>query len=133
MEMRNVIYQSLVLPAPAEELFGMYLDPAVHEAITGLPVVIGDERGMRFEAFGGLLTGEILQIARPRLIVQTWRSPAFTSEDQDSTLILSFHAEGVNGRIDLVHLDVPDRDYEGVVKGWQEKYFEPWRAFLASR
>lgn len=131
--MRNVIYQTVVLPAAAEELFSMYLDPVSHQAITGLPVVIGAEPGAKFEAFGGVLTGTILQVASPRLIVQTWRSPAFAPADQDSTLILSFHPEGENGRIDLVHLDVPDQDYDGVVKGWQEKYFEPWRAFLASR
>jgi len=131
--MRNVIYQTVVLQASAETLFGMYLDPVSHEAITGLRVVIGEEPGTRFEAFDGVLSGVILQVARPRLIVQTWRSPAFTSNDPDSTLILSFHQEGRNGRIDLVHLDVPDQDYEGVVKGWQEKYFEPWRAFLENR
>jgi hypothetical protein len=31
-----------------------------------------------------------------------------------------------------VHLDVPDQDYEEVKLGWREKYFEPWREFLAS-
>ena len=33
--MRNVIRQTVVLPASAEALFEMYLDPSAHEAITG--------------------------------------------------------------------------------------------------
>jgi len=51
--------------------------------------------------------------------------------DLDSTLILSFQPEGANGRIDLVHLDVPDHDYNGVVEGWEKFYWTPWRSLLA--
>ncbi len=38
--MRNVIRQSVVLPAPADRLFQMYLDPQTHGAITGA-IIIG--------------------------------------------------------------------------------------------
>ncbi|MEO6917858.1 MAG: SRPBCC domain-containing protein [Collimonas sp.] len=130
--MRNVIYKTVVLKAPAEALFDMYVDPLLHQAITGLPVVIGDRAGDEFEAFDGALSGVMLQVAKPRLIVQTWRSPAFTDDDPDSVLFLSFHPQGEQGRIDLVHLDVPEQEYEDVKKGWREKYFEPWREFLAN-
>lgn len=130
--MRNVIYKTVVLKASAETLFDMYIDPVMHQAITGLPVVIGGEAGDEFEAFDGALSGVMLQVVKPRLIVQTWRSPAFAEDDPDSILFLSFHPQGEHGRIDLVHLDVPEQDYEGVKKGWREKYFEPWREFLAN-
>ncbi|SFI28523.1 Activator of Hsp90 ATPase homolog 1-like protein [Collimonas sp. OK307] len=130
--MRNVIYKTVVLKAPPEALFEMYVDPVMHQAITGLPVTIGGEAGAEFSAFDGALTGVMLQVAKPRLIVQTWRSSAFTADDPDSILILSFHTQGEHGRIELVHLDVPDQDYEQVKIGWREKYFEPWREFLAN-
>jgi SHS2 domain-containing protein len=32
---------------------------------------------------------------------------------------LSFTSEGNEGRIDLIHLDVPDQDYDGVDQGWE--------------
>lgn len=123
--MRNVIRQSVVLPAFAETLFDMYLDPLVHAAITGNPVRIGRETGAEFLAFNGALSGTILATVRPRLIVQSWRSTSFKGDDPDSTLILSFSTEGVGGRIDLVHLDVPDHDYEGVAKGREKYYWTP--------
>jgi len=131
--MRNVIRQSVVLPAPAETLFELYLDPAAHQAITGTPVDIGDERGSKFKAFDGALTGTILEVVKPRLIIQAWRSNVFRAEDPDSTLILSFTSETDQGRIDLIHLYVPDHDYEGVTQGWEKYYWAPWRAYLASR
>lgn len=130
--MRNVIRQTVVLPASAETLFDMYLDPAAHQAITGAPVDIGDERGSEFKAFDGALTGTILEVLKPRLIIQSWRSKVFKVEDSDSTLILSFTPESDEGRIDLIHLDVPDHDYDGVTQGWEKYYWAPWRAYLGN-
>jgi len=130
--MRNVIRQSVVLPAPAETLFEMYLNPAMHQTITGAPVEIGDERGSKFKAFDGALTGIILEVVKSRLIIQSWRSKVFKAEDPDSTLILSFTPEADEGRIDLIHLDVPDHDYDGVTQGWEKYYWAPWRAYFAN-
>lgn len=131
--MRNVIFKTIELPATGDKLFEMYLDSTTHSAITGLDASVRADNGSDFQAFGGLLTGRMLQIVEPRLIVQTWRSVSFHETDPDSILILSFTDQGSNGRIDLVHLDVPDHDYDGVTRGWDEKYFEPWRAYLEHR
>ena len=128
--MRNVIHQSVVLPASAEKLFEMYINPSLHQAITGASVEIGNKRGSEFKAFDGALTGMILEVIKPRLIIKSWRSVNFLAEDPDSTLILSFSSEGDEGRIDLVHLDVPDQDYDGVNQGWEKYYWIPWRKYL---
>jgi activator of HSP90 ATPase len=134
--MRSVIQLSVVLPAAAEMLFGMYLDPAEHSAITGFPVTIGCEPGAKFEAFGGQLSGNILAVVQSRLIVQSWRSVKFNPGDLDSTLTLSFMPAAGRPRqgcIDLVHLDVPQHDYQDVIEGWQKYYWTPWRTLLESR
>ena len=130
--MRNIIRQSVVLPASAEKLFEMYLSPSAHQTITGAPVAIGDKKGSEFKAFDGALTGTILEVIKPKLIIKSWRSVNFMAEDPDSTLILFFTSEGEEGRIDLVHLDVPDQDYDGVDQGWGKYYWTPWRKYLAS-
>src|SRR5687768_17049153 len=124
--MRSVLQQTVVLPATAEQLCAMYLDPAAHAAITGLPVTIGAEPGSEFRAFNNQLSGSILCVVPDRLIVQSWHSTKFRAGDPDSTLILSFSneaASGALGRIDLVHLDVPNHDYQDVVAGWQKYYW----------
>ena len=133
--MRSVIQQTVVLPAAADVLFEMYLDPRAHAAFTGFPVTIGAEPGAGFRAFGGQLSGTILAVVRPRLILQSWRSTKFAADDLDSTLILSFTPEGEGGRrgrgrIDLLHLDVPEHDYQGVTDGWPKHYWNPWREYL---
>ncbi|WDE07106.1 SRPBCC domain-containing protein [Thalassomonas viridans] len=131
--MRSVISQTITLPAPAQELFEMYLDSARHQEITGAPVTIAKEPGAEFRAFDGVLSGTILVVSSPDLIVQSWRSTAFKADDPDSTLILNFVADKAFGRINLVHLDVPKHDYDGVTQGWEKFYWTPWREYLKGR
>ena len=131
--MRRLITQSVVLPAPAEELYATYLDPARHTAVTGAPVTVGAETGAQFLAFGGQISGTTISVLAPRLIVQSWRSTNFGANDPDSTLILSFVPEGGNGRIDLIHIDVPEQDFQGVSDGWEKYYWTPWKRYLAQK
>ncbi|MGI9533550.1 MAG: SRPBCC domain-containing protein [Thermodesulfobacteriota bacterium] len=130
--MRSIIHQTVLLPAQAENLFNMYLNPSIHEAITGAKVTISGQPGSEFNAFNGMLTGTMLTVIEPKLIIQSWRSGHFKDSDPDSTLILSFSPESNNGRIDLIHLDVPEHDYQQVVEGWKKFYWETWRKYLES-
>jgi len=132
--MLRIVRQTVVLPATPKALYSMYLNPRVHRAITGHEVRIGSRPGAPFRAFGGALSGRILQTVPGRLIVQSWRSSPFHKGDHDSTLILRFLPAGKNrGRIDLVHVNVPTHDYHGVNKGWKNYYWKPWRKLLAQR
>jgi activator of HSP90 ATPase len=128
---RSVIKQSIVLPAPARDLFATYLDPIRHAAITGAPVTIASQPYAPFSAFEGMISGAVLATVEPTLIVQSWRSVNFRDSDPDSTLILTFTPQGEHGRIDLVHLDVPEQDFQGATEGWEKFYWTPWREHLA--
>jgi len=131
--MPKTIEQSVTLPAPAAQLYRMYLDPRRHAAITGSPVRIGARPGSSFRAFNGALSGKMLHTKPGRMIVQTWRSTGFGAKDIDSTLILTFWPRGRSGRIRLAHVNVADRDVRGVTKGWKTYYWNPWRAYLTRK
>ena len=45
--MPKLVRQSVTLPAPAETLYAMYLDPRAHSAFTGSKVVVSARRGTR--------------------------------------------------------------------------------------
>jgi activator of HSP90 ATPase len=129
--MAKIVKQSVFLPASAKALYAMYLSPKRHGAITGGKVIIGPRPGSTFRAFGGALRGRMLQAIPGRQIVQSWRSRAFRKTDPDSTLIIRFTPKGKNARVDLIHVNVPDHDYQGVNKGWKTYYWQPWRKLLA--
>ena len=130
--MPRTVQQVVVLPVSPDRLFDMYLDPAKHAAFTSAPVTIGSQAGLPFRAFNNMLLGTILQVVPKRLIVQSWRSGHWKAEDIDSTLILTFWPDEDSGRIELVHVNVPDHDFEGVSEGWEKYYWSPWRAYLKS-
>jgi uncharacterized protein YndB with AHSA1/START domain len=131
--MPRTIQLAASLPAPPDRLFDMYLDPAEHAAFTGSPVTISNQPGSPFHAFDDALSGTILQVVPKCLIVQSWRSPHWAPEDLDSTLILTFWPEDNGGRIELVQVNVVDKDFAGVSQGWEKFYWSPWRAHLAQR
>jgi uncharacterized protein YndB with AHSA1/START domain len=131
--MPRTVTLAVDLPRPPARLYSMYLDPREHAAFTGAPVRIAGRPGAPFEAFGGALTGTILQVIPNRLIVQSWRSTEFAKRDLDSTLILSFWKHPRGGRIELTHVNVADSDFAGVSEGWSKYYWVPWRAYLEAR
>jgi len=131
--MPRVIQLAASLPASADRLFDMYLDPVEHSAFTGSSVTISADAGAPFRAFDDALTGTMLQVVPKRLVVQAWRSLHWGSSDIDSTLVLSFWPETDGGRIELVHVNVIDGDFSGVSQGWEKFYWAPWRAYLADQ
>ena len=131
--MRSVIQQSVLLSAPAEELFETYLDAKKHAAVTGSAVIVSDKPGSKFSAFYGSLTGTMIAVVPKHMIVQAWRSTNFRSSDPDSTLILEFVPQGKKGRINLVQIDVPTVDFRSVSDGWELYYWAPWRRYLKNR
>ena len=89
--------------------------------------------GGTFTAWNGQLRGRNLLIVPKRMIVQAWRSVNFKSGDPDSILILQFSKAPGGGRIDLVHVNVPHQDHEGVSKGWPKYYWKPWKKYFARK
>jgi activator of HSP90 ATPase len=128
--MARTLFQAVKLNAAPAQLYAQYLNPRTHRAITGARAKVSAKKGAAFSAFGGALTGRILQLVPKRLIVQSWRASHWNRDDLDSILILSFHAEGRGGRIELVHVNVPEHDLAGVSEGWHIYYWIPWRSYL---
>jgi activator of HSP90 ATPase len=117
---------------PPKRLFEIYTDSKKHSAATGSKASVSRKVGGEFAAFDDMLSGRNLVIPN-RLIVQAWRAAHWKKTDLDSILILNFSKVAGGGRIDLVHVNVPDYDYEGVSLGWPKYYWKPWKRYLKQR
>ncbi len=126
----NIIKQSVQFNASPDSLFDAYLDSRKHSAIVGSKVSISKVVGGRFTAFNGMLSGKNLLIVPKKLVMQSWRSRTWKITDHDSILILMFSKAGRGARVDLVHVNVPKHDLQGVTRGWRRYYWKPWLEYL---
>jgi activator of HSP90 ATPase len=128
--MSRPIVQSVTFKASPAKLFEIYTDSKLHSAATGAKARISAKAGAKFTAFDGMLVGKNLVVVPGRIIVQAWRAAHWDKSDLDSILTLTFCKAPGGGRIDLVHVGVPQHDHQGVTQGWPKYYWKPWRAYL---
>jgi activator of HSP90 ATPase len=131
--MPNVIQQSVTFKVAPELLYDIYMDSGRHSAAVGAKCVISRLPGKKFTAFDGVLAGRNLLLVPRKMIVQSWRSRQWKERDPDSILILLFSRTAGGGRVDLVHVGVPDHDLKGVQEGWHKYYWQRWREYLRRR
>jgi activator of HSP90 ATPase len=131
--MAKTVTSSATFPASPRTLYRMFLDSKEHGAAIGAAARIQPRVGGSFSVWDGQLTGRTLLLKPGKMIVQAWRSGAFHGDDPDSILVLTFSGDAKQGRIALVHVNVPDHDVAGVKQGWSEYYWKPWQAYLAAR
>jgi activator of HSP90 ATPase len=128
--MTKPIVQCVTFEASPAELFQMYIDSRKHSAATGSKAVVSSKVGAKFTAFEGTLSGRNLVVVPNRMIVQAWRASHWRKTDLDSILTLTFSKAAAGGRVDLVHVGVPQHDHNGVRLGWPKYYWKPWRSYL---
>jgi activator of HSP90 ATPase len=130
----KIVQQTVELAATPSELYAMYLDAAAHAAFTGGGTVgIAPVAGTEWSAFAGRFHGHILALTPARQVVQSWRSFEWEAGEPDAVLVLAFAATDGGTRVDLAHVDVPERLYDTLVSGWPVRYWQPWQAYLERR
>ena len=129
--MTPAIQQRVRFNTSPARLFNLYMDSGQHSAATHAKAFVSRKVGGKFSAFGGVITGKMLAIVPNRMIVQAWRAKHWRKADLDSILVLQFSKVESGTQIDLVHVNVPAHDHDGVKKGWVKYYWKPWRAYLA--
>ena len=132
--MPKTILQSVTFKNTSPEiLYGIYMDSKKHSEATGGAAKISSKIGSAYSAWDGYITGKTLQLVIGRMIVQSWRNPDFKAGDPDSTLILQFERKGSDALVHMVHANVPDSEYAGLKKGWNDFYWKPWKKYLSGK
>jgi activator of HSP90 ATPase len=131
--MTKPIVQSVTFKATPKELFAIFTDSKKHSAATGAKASVSAKPGAKWSAFDGMISGKNLAVVPGTMIVQAWRASHWKASDLDSILIMNFSKAPGGGRINLVHVGVPQHDHKGVTNGWPSYYWVPWKAYLKGR
>ncbi len=132
--MPKTITQKIVFRnTTAKDLYDLYMNSKKHSISTGAPATISTKEAGKYSAHNGWITGENLKLIKNQLIVQTWRAQGWSDKDADSTFIIFLEPKGKDVALHAIHTNVPDKDYEGINKGWHQHYWEPWKKYLAGK
>ena len=113
-------------------LFNAWLDSKQHSEMTGGQAECGNMVGESFTAWDGYISGKNIALSLNKEIIQTWRTTEFADSDEDSKLVIQLSATENGTELTLLHTNIPDgqTQYE---QGWIDHYFNPMKAYFASR
>lgn len=132
--MSKTIQQKVVFKnAAAKDLYDLYMDSKKHSIATGAPAELSAKEGGAYSAHGGYIKGKNLHLVKDKVIVQTWRASEWDKEEPDSIFIIFLETKGKDVVVHATHVNVPDKAYEGITKGWHQHYWKPWKKYLAGK
>ena len=130
--MSKTIIQDVVFKnTTPQALYELYMDAEKHSVATGASAKISAKDGSEYSAHGGYITGKNLQVIKNKLIVQSWRTQSWSTDDVDSTFIIYLEPQGSDTLLHAIHANLPDGAAESINSGWHKMYWEPWRLYLA--
>jgi activator of HSP90 ATPase len=128
---KTIIQEVLFKHTTPKDLYDLYVNSKKHSVATAAPAKMSSKVGDEFSAHSGYISGKNLQLVKNKLIVQSWRAQGWNKSDVDSIFILNLEPKGNDVVLYVVHANVPDKDAEGIAKGWHPHYWEPWKKYLA--
>jgi len=132
--MAKTIVQKVVFKKTAPKaLYDLYMNAKKHSIATGAPATISNKVGSKYTAHGGYISGENLHLEKNKLIVQSWRAQGWDKSHEDSTFTIILEPKGKDTVLYAIHSNLPDKEVEGINKGWHNHYWEPWKKYLAGK
>lgn len=128
---RTTIQQTIEISAAPERIYGALLDAKQFAAFSGLPADIDSREGGAFSLFGGQIVGRNVELIANQRIVQAWR-PTHWGPGLYSMAHFELKAAKSGTMITFDHTGFPEGDYDHLLSGWNEHYWNPLKKYLAS-
>ena len=109
-----------IIPATPEEVYIALTNPFTIELWSGYPAIMNNKIGSEFSLWDGDISGVNLEIEENKKLVQEW----YFGENIEKSIVkisLIEHKKGT--KVELIHTNIPDSDFENITYGWDEYYF----------
>lgn len=128
--MSKPIHNEILSNTGPGRIFTALTDAGQFSELTGAPAEIESAAGGQFACFGGMITGQTIEISANTRLVQAWRvgnwEPGIYS-------VVKFELEELNEqetRLIFDHTGFPQEHREHLDQGWQERYWRPLKSYL---
>jgi activator of HSP90 ATPase len=110
-----------ILPATPEEVYYALTNPLSLQLWTGEKAEMSTEPNTEFSLWDGSITGVNLAFEEHKKIEQQWY---FGEQNEASLVTIKLHAHEEGTSVELIHTNIPDADFDDIVEGWNESYFD---------
>jgi uncharacterized protein YndB with AHSA1/START domain len=105
------IDHTVTINAPPAAVFKALMDSKQHSKFTGVPAKMSSKIGGAFTCYDQYIKGYNLDIKRPRLIVQAWKSQNWPPSTWSVVTFKLAPLSGGRTKLSFSHVGVPASDY----------------------
>ena len=115
------------LNALPEEVYRAITNPLAIKLWSGEDAIMSTEANTEFELFDGSICGMNLDFEENKKIVQEWY---FEDQQEPSIVTIKIHPHNNGSSVELRHSNIPNDDFEDIVEGWNDVYFDALAEFF---
>jgi len=127
----DTIKQTYLINASPAEVWRALTDPEVIEVWSDADAEFEPRVGAEYALWDGSICGEIVEVVPRQKLVQTWQPDNW--ERDDSVVTFALTRVGKKTRVDLLHENVEDSDYDGTNEGWNLYYLGAIKRMLNAK
>jgi len=113
--------------ATPEYVFKALTNPLTIELWTGSPAIMDDQPGTEFSLWDGDISGKNIEVEPGKMLKQEWY---FGEQEEPSIVTIKLHPDGKGTSVELLHINIPDEDFESILEGWDKYYFAPLKELV---
>ena len=117
-----------IIPAAPEDVYHALTLPTTLELWTGEPAEMSEEPNSEFSLWDGSIVGKNLVFEPNKKIVQQWY---FGDQPEASIVTIYLHPHKQGTSVELSHTNIPDKDFDDIVEGWNSAYFGALQEFYS--
>ena len=126
----KTIVEDYTINAPIEKVWEALVNPKEINAWGGGTAKMNDRPGTKFSLWGGDVYGTNIEVEKFKKLVQEqyggdWKEP--------SIVTFKLQKLGNSTKLELLHENVPDEEYEDIDQGWQDYYLGPLKKYLETK
>ena len=126
METKTIKLEIVIKNSTPEQLYEIFMDSKKHADLVSSSAVISRKVGGKFTVYDDYITGENIELAENKKIVQKWRGEEECwPKEHFSILTIEFEKVKEGTKLKLNQEKVPSKCADSFEKGWHDFYFNP--------
>lgn len=121
------------IPAEAEEVYDVFMDPAKHAEFTGDDASGSSVVGKEFHAYSGYILAKNLELEPGKKIVQEWTTSEWPEGAPPSILTITLKETKMGTKLTMVHSKVPEEQSDDYEAGWKEHYWSKLEKYFEAK